>query len=229
MARLIEFDAERLIGRLSILQASQFKYASTQAVNRLGFAVREQLINEMQTNFRNPVPHTLGSPYYVKADVSSQTPTLLIGIKDNGSKGNAPVNYLYPTDAGSPGNTAYLTRFARGLRKTGVTSMFPVPYKQGSKVKRNSYGNMLPSQYRVVLDAVQGKGGTIFALPRGSAAGRLPPGIYQREGRLAFLLFKLLDDAPNVSQQFSFYGTTLRVTNDRLPTLLREELDKALR
>jgi hypothetical protein len=88
---------------------------------------------------------------------------------------------------------------------------------------------MLPSQYKNTLKDLQTKGSTVFALPNGSPGGLLPPGIYKRRGRSAYLLFSLLDRPPQVRQAFDFYGITQRLAQQRLPKLIGEELAKALR
>ena len=246
MARSIEFDVERLLGRLNILEGTQIRYASRRALTRFAYETRQQLIRDMASNFNNPVNFTLASPKPAKAfdkNIVEEPNALSIRLfinPDGGSKGNSPASYLYPTDRSSPGNEAYLTRFARGLSKAGVTTKFPVPYKSGTKVRRNAYGNMMPSQYNTVLKAVQKSGSAIFALPNGSPSGSsygssrgkkgfLPPGIYLREGRLAFLLFALLDEPPSVAEKFDYFGTVQQMSTSVLPSLLRDELSKALR
>lgn len=229
MARTIEFDVERLLGRLNVLQGTQIKYASSRALQRFGFEAQQHLGLQMAGRFENPVSYTLNSPRYDR-NIAEEPGALSLRlfINPDGSKGTAPATYLYPTDAGSADNTAYLTRFGKGLRKIGITNKFPVPYAGGKEVRTNKYGNMLPSQYQSTLRALQGDKSSVFALPNGSRGGLLPPGIYQRRGRTAYLLFALLDQAPQVRTAFDFYGISQRLAQQRLPKLLREELSKAL-
>jgi hypothetical protein len=238
MERLIEFDVERIFRKLSLLEGTQIRYASKRTLTRFGYEAREYLTMKMVTNFKNPVSYTLQSPRYDnKLIETANSVAVRLYINPDSDKGNAPASYLYPADRSSSSHEAYLTRFTRGLAKTNVTTKFPVPYKQGSKVKRNQYGNMDPSQYASVLKAVQQKGGTIFALPNGnppsssssrSKGRRLPPGIYQREGRTAYLLFALLDEKPTIFTPFDSYNTVRLLAEQRLPQLLSEELRKAL-
>ena len=230
MERLIEFDVERIFRKLSLLEGTQIRYASKRTLTRFGYEAREYLTMKMVASFKNPVSYTLQSPRYDnKLIETANSVAVRLYINPDSDKGNAPASYLYPADRSSASHEAYLTRFTRGLAKTNVTTKFPVPYKQGSKVKRNQYGNMDPSQYASVLKAVQQKGGTIFALTNGSPGGRLPPGIYQRSGRSAFLLFALLDRVPTIFTPFDSYNTVRLLANQRLPQLLSEELRKALR
>lgn len=230
MARSIEFDVERLLGRLNILEGTQIKYASSRALRRFGFEAKQHLGLQMAGRFENPVRFTLNSPRYDRNIIEEPgAVSLRLFINPDGSKGTAPATYIYPTDAGSADHTAYTTRFGKGLSKIGITDKFPVPYVNGREVRTNKYGNMLPSQYQQTLRALQGDKSSIFALPNGSRAGLLPPGIYKRRGRNAYLLFALLDKAPQVRTTFDFYGISQRLAQQRLPKLLRDELSKALR
>lgn len=228
MARLIEFDAERLIGRLSILQASQFKYAGTQTVRRFGYIAREHHALQMAGRFENPVPYTIASPRYLAEGLQ-----VTLSLNPDGPKGNAPAEYIYPADKGSSSSTAYVSRFGRGLRKLGITSLFPVPYIQGRGVRRNAYGNMSSGQYQQVLAGLIRRDGSYFSVPdnRSSRATpiSLPRGIYQRKGNTLNMLFGYLDIPPQVRQPYAFEDITRRLAEQQLPKLLREELDKALR
>jgi hypothetical protein len=230
MARTIEFDVERIFRKLNVLEGTQIKYASKRTMQRFGFEAQQHLGLQMAGRFENPVSYTLASPRYDRQLIEDDNSvSVRLYINPDGDKGNAPASYLFPIDRGSSDSTAYLTRFAKGLSKIGTTNKFPVPYAGGKEVRTNKYGNMLPSQYRETLRELQTKGSTIFALPNGSPGGLLPPGIYKRKGRTAYLLFALLDSAPQVRQAFDFYGITRRLAEQRLPKLLSEELAKALR
>lgn len=230
MASTIEFNVDRLLGRLNILESTQIRYASKRSLTRFGYEATQHLGLQMAGRFENPVKYTLSSPRYDRnITEDGNTLSLRLYINPDGPKGSTPASYIYPTDAGSSDNTAYATRFGVGLRKLNITTKFPVPNTNGSRVRTNSYGNMLPSQYRTVLRGLQQGGSNIFTLQNGSTSGRLPPGIYQREGRTAYLLFALLDEPPKVRVAFDFYGISQRLAQQRLPKLLREELGKALR
>lgn len=228
MARLIEFDAERLIGRLTILQASQFRYAGSRAVRRFGFIAREHHALQMAGRFENPVPYTLSSPRYEANGLEVR-----LYLNPDGGKGNAPAEYIYPADRGSGSNTAYVTRFARGLSKIGVTSLFPVPFMPGRGVRRNAYGNMSSGQYQEVLAGLKRNDGTFFSIPddRSSRSPRqgLRRGIYQRKANSLNLLFTYSNSVPTIRQPYAFEHITRRLADQQLPKLLNEELSKALR
>lgn len=228
MARLIEFEVERILGRLNALEGSQIKYAGGQAMKRLGFGLREHHALQMAGRFENPVPFTLSSPRY-EADGLD----LRIYISPDGPKGQAPATYIYPTDRGSDSNTAYLTRFGRGLRKLGITTLFPVPYIGGRGVRTNAQGNMVPGQYQQVLAGLKRNDGTYFSVPdarrTSSRTTTLKPGIYQRKGRGLSMLFGYLSAPPFVRQAYDFERITRRYADQQLPKLLRQEVAKALR
>lgn len=228
MARVIEYDAEALLGRLSILDAAQFTYAGGQAVKRFGYDAKQHHSLQMAGRFENPVPYTINSPRYEATGLEVR-----LYLNPDGPKGNAPATYIYPADRGSDDSTAYTTRFGKGLRKLGITSLFPVPYTYGRAVRRNAYGNMTPGQYQQTLAGLARNDGTYFSVPdnRSSRAprGNLPRGIYQRKGRSVAMLFGYRDSAPSVRQPYAFEDITRRLAQQHLPKLLREELRKALR
>lgn len=228
MAKAIEFDVERLIGKLNILEGTQVRYASKRALTRMAYGASQHLNLQMAGRFDNPVSRTLSSALYDRQLIEEPNSIAVrLFINPDTDKGNAPASYLRPTDRSSGDATAYATKFGVGLRKTGITSKFPVPYTEGQLVRRNRYGNMQPAQYASTLRALQAPGSAIFALPDGK--GKLPPGIYQRRGRTSYLLFSLLDSAPRVSQRFDFEAISRAYAQQQLPKLLREELAKALR
>lgn len=236
MAKLIEFDVERLIGKLNILEGTQVRYASKRALERWAFGAQVHLGLQMADRFDNPVPRTLGSARYDRRLIEEPgSIAVRLYIDPRTNKGNAPASYIRPTDRSSGDATAYATKFGIGLQKVGITRKFPVPYKSGMQVVRTPLGNMEPYQYHATLQKLQRPGSGVFALPNGSPAGLLPPGIYtrvkkdRRWDRTAYLLFDLRDNTPSVAQRFDFEGISRAYAQQQLPKLLREELTKALR
>jgi hypothetical protein len=225
----ITYDAERTIGRLSILEKANFNYAGGQTMKRLGFGLREHHGLQMAGRFANPVPFTLSSPRYDADGLQVR-----LYLSTDGPKGNAPATYIYPTDAGDgSGKPAYLSRFARGLSKLNITNQFPIPNIGGSGVRTNAYGNMTPGQYGATLAGLKRQDGTYFSVPDGrrtsTRATTLKPGIYQRRGRGLNRLFGYLPAPPNVRPTYDFLGITTRYADQQVPKLLREELAKVLR
>ena len=229
MATQITYDAERTIGRLSILEKANFNYAAGQTVKRLGFGLRQHHGLQMAGRFANPVPFTLASPRYEADGLQVR-----LYLNPDGPKGTAPATYIYPTDAGDGGaKPAYLTRFGSALRKLNVTNQFPIPNIGGSGVRTNAYGNMTPGQYQATLAGLKRQDGTYFSVPDGrrtsTRATTLKPGIYQRRGRGLSRLFGYLPTPPTVRTTYDFLGITTRYADQQVPKLLREELAKVLR
>jgi hypothetical protein len=229
MATQITFDAERTIGRLSILEKANFNYAGGQAMKRLGFGLRQHHGLQMAGRFADPVPFTLASPRYEADGLQVR-----LYLNPDGPKGTAPATYIYPTDAGDGGGKpAYLTRFGSALRKLNVTNQFPIPNIGGSGVRTNAYGNMTPGQYQATLAGLKRQGSAYFSVPDGRRTSKRPdilkPGIYQRRGRSLYRLFGYLPTAPTVRPTYDFLGITTRYANQQVPKLLREELSKVLR
>ena len=229
MATQITYDAERIIGRLSILEKANFNYAGGQAMKRLGFGLRQHHGLQMAGRFADPVNFTLRSPRYDADGLQVR-----IYLSTDGPKGNAPANYIYPTDASDGGGKpAYLSRFARGLSKLGITNQFPIPNIGGRGVSTNAYGNMTPGQYGATLAGLKRQDGSYFSVPdnrrTSSRATTLKPGIYQRRGRGLSRLFGYLPAPPTVRPTYDFGSITRRYADQQLPKLLREELSKVLR
>jgi hypothetical protein len=98
-------------------------------------------------------------------------------------------------------------------------------------VRRNAAGNMTPGQYSQVLAGLKKRPSVYFSVPdrRNPRPSTLPPGIYQRTSKGVNMLFGYLPSTPSVRQAYDFAGITIRLTQQRLPKLLGEELAKALR
>lgn len=247
MAQSIEFNVEDLIGRLNVLQATQIKYAGTQALKRLGYELQNTLRDEMSKVFANPVPFTLSSP---KRDPKIENLTLRLYLNPDSPGGQSPSRYLYPvsTEDTAGSKPAYLTRFGRALRHLGIIddSYYPVPWLEGRAVPTNSYGNVPSSFYSGVLRGIARHGaksdkpsskygGQYMSVPDrriGPALRRtssLKPGIYRvKSGQLDFL-FGYARRPPIVGTKFDYRGVATRRAQEILPTLLSQELEKAMR
>lgn len=229
MATQITYDAERIIGRLGILEKANFNYAGGQAMKRLGFGLRQHHGLQMAGRFENPVAFTLASPRYEADGLQVR-----LYLNPDGPKGTAPATYIYPTDAGDgAGKPAYLTRFGRALSKLNITSQFPIPNLGGNGVRTNAYGNMTPGQYQATLAGLKRQDGSYISIPDNRRTSKRPttlkPGIYQRRGRGLSRLFGYLPAPPTVRPTYDFGSITRRYADQQLPKLLREELAKVLR
>ena len=145
MAKYVEFDVEKLLGPLNILQKANFGYAAKQSLKVLGFkAAKKYLPDEMGRRFDSAVPYTKRS---VRYGVEGQTLTLSINPEDQ--KGNAPAKYLFGVMSES-GGPAYPTRFAKWLwdKDLAPKSTFPIPaFKSPAVPKRKGFNDRAPSWF----------------------------------------------------------------------------------
>lgn len=248
----IEFDAEKVIGKLNELQRVQIPMAASIALNQTAFKIREELQNEARNKFQDPVPFTLNAFLYKKA-----TPDKLeavVFIRDDAPKGNAPADYLAPHIYGT---TAYRTRFAKGLSRTpdpsplgmGSAILAPnrimVPTQSPRGVRFTSRGNMLPGQYEQILAYLKDTDST-----RTATTGRLKakragsayfymnqamiderrnlrnrkPGIFMRQGGRLPLMRVMTETAlPTYSAKFRFFELGTQTASMYFPQFLSKQ------
>jgi hypothetical protein len=237
----ITFNAERLIGRLNILESAQFQYAGTQAMRRLGFELRKDVGQHMQATFNRAIPRTVGSTLY------RETGGLAVGIyinRDGDDKGQSPASYLYPLTVGGD---ALTTRFTSGLRKQGIIdsktwalNWLPDP---GTPTRN---GTTDPGLLQALLSALGQSGGRLassrakygrggvryFSVPdlRNPRKTPLAPGIYRvKASERPERLMGYLQRQPTVPAKFDFEGVVRERSQALLPGILRAELARALR
>ena len=248
----IEFDAEKVIGKLNELQRVQIPMAASIALNQTAFKIREELQNEARNKFQDPVPFTLNAFLYKKA-----TPDKLeavVFIRDDAPKGNAPADYLAPHIYGT---TAYRTRFAKGLSRTpdpsplgmGSAILAPnrimVPTQSPRGVRFTSRGNMLPGQYEQILAYLKDTDSTrtattgrLKAKRAGSAYFYLnqamiderrnlrnrKPGIFMRQGGRLPLMRVMTETAlPTYSAKFRFFELGTQTASTYFPQFLSKQ------
>jgi len=160
----IRFDPKKLIGPLNNLVKVQIPETSRAALNEALFANRKRLQDEANRVFDNPVPFTLNSFLYDKAEIKEKQVVGRAFVRDDAPKGNAPSRYLNPQIRGGP---AYQTRFPRALLNTVVTQIdgrqtqakqrgTQLLTTRSPKVSRNRYGNMSQGQYTRILSSIKG-------------------------------------------------------------------------
>ena len=65
MGQYVEFDAEKLLGKLNVLQKANFNYAAKQSLKIIGFQMKANIFpSKMETSFDNVVPFTKRSIRY---------------------------------------------------------------------------------------------------------------------------------------------------------------------
>jgi hypothetical protein len=240
----ITFNAERLIGRLNILESAQFQYAGTKAMEKLGFELRSEVGRHMAATYKRTVPFTVNSTKYTKYN----EPKVGIYIETKGDeKGQSPASYLYPTStqAGGMGSTtdALVTRFTKALRKRDLIG----PNQTALNWRPSISSEPLSGGYLKSLLTALGNGGKYKTKRAKYAAGtervfvvakegdsknqRLRPGVYRvkSEGGAVERIMMILDKEPKSRVVFDFEGVVRERSQALLPGLLRAELARALR
>jgi hypothetical protein len=241
----IEFDVEQLIGQLNAVQGTQIKYAGTQAMKRLGYELQQDIHRHMAQVFDRPVALTLRAVRYEANGLQ----TMMRIIRD-APKGQDPGRYLYPvsTEDGAGTKQAYITRFTKALRYRDIIPdrYFAIPWSGGRGVPIDDHGNVPRTFYASVLAGLArgnktkkdgpNAGYRYFSVPDGTRSGKTnnplykrPPAIYRAKGRDLQLLFTYADKHPTVPTTFDFSGYAFRRAEQILPTLLSQELEKAMR
>ena len=158
----IEFDAQKIVGKLTEFGKVQLPQAAATALNQTAFEMRRTYQEEARNIFKDPVPFTINAFLYKKA--TPENLEAVVFIRDDGPKGNAPSDYLAPHIYGGP---AYRTRFQKGLSNTpdpsplgmGSSILAPnrimVPTQSPRGVRFTQRGNMSPGQYEQILSALK--------------------------------------------------------------------------
>ena len=151
MTQPVTFDVNHMLKKVDTIKQVQIPFASSLALNNLAKDVRDNYRAEMKQRFRNPVPFTLNG-MYIKA--SSKTNLYVeVGLKEFATKGNPTSKYLLPQ---IQGGKPYLTRFQKALRIKGILAPGEIAIPtQSDYLKRNQYGNVMPSQYTEILYSLQ--------------------------------------------------------------------------
>ena len=151
MAQPVTFDVNHMLKKVDTIKQVQIPFASSLALNNLAKEVRDNYRAEMKQRFRNPVPFTLNG-MYIKASSKSNL-YVEVGLKEFATKGNPTSKYLLPQ---IQGGKPYLTRFQKALRIKGILAPGEIAIPtQSDYLKRNQYGNVMPSQYTEILYSLQ--------------------------------------------------------------------------
>tara|TARA_Y100000592_G_scaffold96155_1_gene164116 strand:- start:2294 stop:3046 length:753 start_codon:yes stop_codon:yes gene_type:complete len=151
MAQPVTFDVNHMLKKVDTIKQVQIPFASSLALNNLAKDIRDNYRSEMKQRFRNPVPFTLNG-MYIKASSKSNL-YVEVGLKEFATKGNPTSKYLLPQ---IQGGKPYLTRFQKALRIKGILAPGEIAIPtQSDYLKRNQYGNVMPSQYTEILYSLQ--------------------------------------------------------------------------
>ena len=254
MAKYVEFDVEKLLGPLNILQKANFSYAAKQSLKVLGFkTAKTYLPDQMEEKFKSAVPYTKRSVQY---GVEGQTLTL--SINDNEGKGNAPAKYLFGVMSVT-GGPAYPTRFAKWLwdKDLAPKSTFPIPaFKSPAVPKRKGFEDRAPRWFYSLTQAALAKeltrtgrttvvgtgrksvplkgriaGGRVFNIrQKGDSHNKeLSAGIYRIKSKQNInQLFIYRDNIPTVPSKLPFHETATDYIKLHLPDELMKQINKSI-
>ena len=248
----IDFDAEKIVGKLSALGRVQLPMAASIALNQTAFKIREQLQEEARNKFKDPVPFTINAFLYKKA--TPENLEAVVFIRDDAPKGNAPADYLAPHIYGG---LAYRTRFSKGLSRTpdpspmgmGAAILAPnrimVPSQSPRGIRFNGRGNMLAGQYEQILTYLKDTDSTRTATTgrlRARKAGTAyfymnqamvderrnlinrKPGIFMRQGGRSPLMRVMTESSlPNFSHKFRFFEIGTETATTYFPQFLSKQ------
>jgi len=248
----IEFNPEKIVGKLSELGRVQLPIAASIALNQTAFKIREELQNEARNKFKDPVPFTLNAFLYKKATPDNLE--AVVFIRDDAPKGNAPADYLAPHIYGG---LAYRTRFQKSMSRTpdpaksatGGPILAPnrilVPTQSPRGVSFNSRGRMSAGQYTQINSYIQNTDSTRTATTgrkTARAAGvryfymnqamvderrnlrNRKPGIFMvRGGRLPLMRVMSETGLPTFNSKFRFFELGTQTASTYFPQFLSKQ------
>ena len=150
----IDFNVEKLIGKLDIIQKTQVPFAANQALKRFGHLFKTQLLpNKFNDSFDapdgygKPVPRTLNAALY-EADGM----TLRLSIKSDSGKGVSPGEYLR---SALYGGDATDTSIHKAIQN--ITGMYPVPAYGNLRAlgALTQYGDIRPAYAAKVISGLE--------------------------------------------------------------------------
>ena len=92
MSGSIEFNVDKLIKKLDLIEKAYLPQAAEQALKSFGFESRKTLADEMRNRYGTATNYTLKSPRYVHKGLD-----LMIYINDDQSQNQSAAEYLFPT------------------------------------------------------------------------------------------------------------------------------------
>jgi hypothetical protein len=243
----IEFDVEKLIGKLDIVEKSQIPFAANQALKRFGHLFKTQLLpakfNDEFTapdGFGKPVPRTLNAALYEADEM-----TLKLSIKKDSGKGLSPGEYLR---SALYGGDATNTSIHSAIQK--ITGMYPVPaygnlralgaLTQGADIKPSYAAKVITGLERNFVRKQQPASGERFVAvsgvqgpqPRGFSKGGLGGNgrnaVYRIKGNNISTVFNLFSQKTTLSPVFNYEQFVRKEAETRLPSLLSLSLQRAM-
>ena len=231
----IEFDVEKLIGKLDIIQKTQVPFAANQALKRFGHLFKHQLLpakfNDEFTapdGFGRPVPRTLNAALY-EADGM----TLRLYFKGDSDKGVSPAEYLR---SALYGGEATDTSIHSAIRN--ITGMYPIPAYGNLKAlgALTQYADIRPAYAAKVISGLeqnfvrkqQPGSGERFVASLDGRGGLKQKAVYRIKGTSIATIFTLSSRKTTLKPVFDYENFVRKEAETRLPSLLSLSLQRAM-
>ena len=226
----VEIEGIEELRRRLAADQRQIPFAHAMALSRLARDVQQAIRGHMVGIFDNPIAFTLNSIRIKPA--SKKDLSAYVWIRDEATKGTAPVKYLMPQALGSRRN---MKRHERALQYAGVIprGWGTVP---GRDARLNRAGNITSGTYTRILsqlkaspdpmqNATQGKAKPYFVMRKGDR----PIGIYQRTSKRRIKsILHFVKELPDYGPELKFQGVADKVIRRRSAQRLEEAISRAL-
>lgn len=213
---------------LSELEKRQKPFATTLAMTRTAQRGKTVATKQIPKVFDRPARMTRNAVMFTPATKSRQYSTVF--IRDEATKGTAPIKYLAPHIYGG---ARRLKRYERALQAAGILPQgyFTVP---GDGAKLNKFGNItagvitkILSQLRASPDPMQNRPARRRSAQYfiGKRRRSHPFGILQRKGRNVSVILYFIKRQPSYTARFPFHSIVEREARKAFPG----EFGKAMR
>lgn len=238
-------DVQQLMARMSDLEKRQLPFATMLAINDAMFDVREGWKTEIATVFQSPTQLTLNAVLYKKA--TKENLVAEIFLRNEATKGTPPSRYLIENIKPEGGREE--KPFEYLLRNAGILggNEFVMPARG---FPLDAYGNIPGGILTAILSDVQASRSAdaysnaesrrrrsrrkdrakanVYWYERGTR-GKLPRGIYQRQGLGIRMVLAIVEGSPVYRQRFDAYAIAERIFNKAFATRFQERLAFAVR
>lgn len=238
-------DTTQLVAKMSDLEKRQLPFAVMLTINDAMYDVREGWKTEIATVFQAPTPLTINAVLYKKAtkdnlvaevflrnEATKGTPPsryLIENIKPEGGREEKPFEYLL-RQAGVLGNDEFVTP-ARGFTLDaygnvpgGILTAILSDLQASRSIDAYSTAESRAKRARRRNRAKS----SVYWYERGTR-GKLPRGIYQRQGLGFRMVLAIVEGVPVYRQRFDAYAIAERIFNKAFATRFPERLAFAVR
>ena len=241
----IEFDVEKLIGKLDIIQKTQVPFAANQALKRFGYLFKTEILPQKFSKefdapdgFGKPVPRTLNAALF-----KAEGMILTLSFKTDSGKGLSPGEYLRSAlYGGEATNTAIHSAIQN------ITGLYPIPAYGNLKAlgALTQYADIKPSYAAKVISGLEGNfvrkqqagsGERFVAAVTGpsrggfatSARGGLKGNaVYRIKGNSIATVFTLSSRKTTLEPVFDYESFVRKEAANKLPNLLEASLRRAM-